>query len=92
MPIKSLLVKLASEALRNPDQSEVRKLLEAVNLSKQEREVVVRSEIHKTDLETICNSFEHWNKKTICSYPQIAKIKRTAMIRIGEYIKSTEKE
>lgn len=83
---KSPLLELASKALRNPDQSEVHKLLEAVNLSKKEREVIIRSEIHKTDLETICNSFESWNKKSICSYAQIVRIKKEALIRIGEYI------
>ena len=59
----SLLVETAHKALQAPDRQAVDKLLAAVNLSLLEREIIARSEIDNSSLESICNSLKHWDKK-----------------------------
>ena len=78
----------------NPDVKAVKELLASINLSLKESEVILRSEIGKTDLETICNSFINWNKKRPCSYSHIVSIKKKGMIKIGKYLteKKTKKQ
>jgi len=94
---RSELVEIAHLTLQNPDQAEVKKLLDAVNLSRREREVIVKSEIGNISLETICNDFDNWKgvdtkgNKTICSYPHIVRIKTTGMKKIGQYLKDNKK-
>lgn len=83
---RSPLFQIAHDALQTYDKAKVDYLLNSVNLSLKEREVIIRSEIAKTDLETICNSFLHWNKKTICSYPHIVRIKKSGMEKIGQFL------
>ena len=87
---RSPLMQLAHDALQIYDKAKVDSLLNSVNLSLKEREVIIRSEIAKTDLETICNSFLHWNKKTICSYPHIVRIKKSGMEKIGLFLKDNK--
>jgi hypothetical protein len=83
---RSPLVRIAYEALQNPNRKEVEKLLAIVNLSLREKEVIIRNEIDKIDLETICNSFESWNRKSICNYSYIAHIKSSGMKKIGKFL------
>jgi hypothetical protein len=80
------LVLLAKKALKNPDRLAVDALLDSVNLSLREKEAIKRHEIDKTDLETICNSFESWNKKPPCSYSNILRIKKFGMKKIGAFL------
>jgi len=87
---RSPLLETAHNALKNPNRDYTLNLLNAVNLSLREREVIIRSEIGKTDLETICNSFVHWGKKSICSYSHIVRIKREGMKKIGRYINDSK--
>jgi hypothetical protein len=83
---RSPVYETAYQALKTPDRKTAVDLLYAVNLSLREREVIKRSVIDGQDLETICNSFEHWGKKSICSYSHITKIKKSGMEKIGLYL------
>jgi len=87
---RSLLLEIAHKALQSPCKASVQQLLDDVNLSLREKEVIIRSELGKQDLETICNSFVHWGKKSICSYPHIVRIKKAGMEKIGRYINDKE--
>jgi len=88
---RNSLVELAKKALSNPNQQEVDSLLKAVNLSRLQKEVVIRSEINKTDLETICNFDKEGNpKKKIYSYSHIVRIKKEGMEKIGQYLKDNK--
>ena len=87
---RGYLVQLAHDALRNPDRRESLSLLEKVNLSQKEREVIVRSELDKTGMETLCNTFGSWNRKTICSYSHAIRIKRDGMTKIGLYLEAAK--
>ena len=83
---RSPLLTIAHEALQNPNRHEITSLLDNTNLSLKEREVIIRSEIDKQDLESICNSFANWDKEGICSYPHIVRIKKTGMEKIGKFL------
>ena len=85
---RSPLVQIALDALSVPEKSKVDYILNSVNLTLKEREVIIKSVLGGIDLETICNNFIHWNKsKRICSYSNIVKIKRSGMEKIGHFIK-----
>ncbi|GHV84298.1 hypothetical protein AGMMS50212_16380 [Spirochaetia bacterium] len=83
---RSYLIEIAHNALKNPDKSAVDNILNSVNLTLLEREIIIRSEIDKINIETICNTFQNWNKKSVCSYSHCKNIKQTGMIKIGQYI------
>ena len=84
---RSPAVQVARTALRDPDKGYVQYILNSVNLTLLEREIVTRSEIDGTGLETICNTLENWdNSKTICSYVNCVKIKRNGMLNISDFI------
>jgi len=87
---RGYLVQLAHDALQNPDRQKSIELLEKVNLSLKEREVIARSELDKTDMETLCNTFESWNRKTICSNSHAIRIKRDGMAKIGMYLEAAK--
>jgi hypothetical protein len=83
------LVEIAHRALSNPNKSLSATLLESVNLTLLEKEIISRSEINGTDLETICNSLKNWNRPgRICSYENCARLKRTGMIKIGDFLQA----
>ena len=83
---KSPLYETAYRALKTPDKQAVSDLLDLTNLSLREREVVKRSVIDGQRLETICNSFQHWGKKSVCSYSHMVRIKGSGMKKIGLYL------
>lgn len=86
----SILYQLAKDALKDPDKRVTDIVLNSVNLTFREKEVIIRSEIAGQDLETICNSFLNWNKKSICSYSHIVRIKKIGMEKIGQFIKDNK--
>ena len=84
---RSPLFQIALDALSVPEKSKVDYILNSVNLTLKEREVIIKSVLGGIDLETICNNFVHWdNSESICSYSNIVKIKRSGMIKIGQFI------
>ena len=87
---RSPLLEIAHQALQNPCRYTINFLLDSVNLTPREREVIVKSEIGKEDLETICNNFISWNRKTICSYSHMVKIKKDGMLKIGNYLNNNK--
>jgi hypothetical protein len=83
------LTENAHRALINPDKGRAQSLIESVNLTLLEREIISRSEIDGVDLETICNTLKNWNNsRKICSYIYCAKIKHNGMVKIGTYIQA----
>ena len=82
------LVQLAHKSLNDYEKSYVEFIINSVNLTPLEKEILIKSEIEKIDLESVCNSLENWNKKSVCSYSNCAKIKRCAMIKIGIFIEN----
>jgi hypothetical protein len=82
---RSPLVEKAHKALKSVNRQSVQRLLESVNLTLLEREIITRSELDGTDLETICNTLNHWHKQT-CSYIYCLQIKQKGMKKIGTYI------
>ena len=81
---------LAHNALQNPCKAKVKKLLASVNLTLKEKEIIIKSELRKIDIESICNSFDQWDKKTICSYAHAVRLKRQGMLKIGRYIEANK--
>ena len=73
------IVKLAKIALADVDRKKVLELLECVNLTNQEKEVVLKTELEGLRLYDIADSFS-------LSLDSISHIKRSAMQKIGVYI------
>jgi len=87
---RSYLVEIAHKALQAPDRLSAENLLDSVNLSLREREVIVRSELDKASVETICNSFTNWGRKSVCSQPHMHRIKKNGMEKIGRYLETRQ--
>ena len=85
---RSPAVQIARTALRDPDKGYVQYILSSVNLTLLEREIVEKSEIHGIDIESICMGLDNWKKKNDCSYYNCARIKRSGMLKIAEFINS----
>lgn len=90
---RSPQVELAHKALQDCDKGFADYIFLNVNLTLLEKEIVKKSEIDGLDLETICMSLENWKngngKKPDCGYSNCHRIKRTGMLKIGEYLKNT---
>jgi len=82
------ILQSAHEAMQNPNKKAVYKILDSVNLTLQEREVIIKNCLEGLTLEEICNNFDNWGaeKKSICSYPQVVRIKRYGMRKIGAFL------
>lgn len=73
------IVKLAKLALADVDRVKVLSLLDCVNLTKTEREIVQRTEL---DGERLCDMADLFS----LSIDSVSLIKRNAMRKIGVYI------
>jgi hypothetical protein len=82
------VVEIAHRALHDSEKGFIKYLLNQVNLTLLEKELITRSEINGEKIETICLSLKNWGRKNDCSYSNGAKIKRTGMIEIGEYLQN----
>jgi hypothetical protein len=88
---RGCLVEIAHRALINPDKSLAQHVLNSVNLTLIENEIILRSEIDGTNLETICNTLKNWTTPNrICSYENCARIKRIGMIKIGSFMQARQ--
>ena len=88
---RSPLLDAARAALRSPDKSAVEGVIGGVNLSPQEKEVIMRHEIGREPLEAICQSFASWGRSErkrgrVCSYSQIVRIKKAGMEKVGAFV------
>jgi len=88
---RSPLQEAAKSALRSLDKNAVRRILDCVNLTPQEREAIERHELGGEDLESICQTFSAWGRSEkkrgrICSYSQIVRIKKSGMEKIGVFV------
>ena len=83
---RSPYVDLAHRSLKNYEKNYVDFIINSTNLTPVEKEIVTRSELEKERLEAISVSLKSWGKKWDCGYSNCAKIKRQAMIKIGEFI------
>jgi len=84
------LVELAHIALNDKDKCFANYLIEQVNLTLLEKEIIRKSEIDGIELETICMNLENWHKKNDCSYSNCYAIKRKGMLKIGEYLNNAK--
>jgi hypothetical protein len=84
---RSILVQTAHNALRDREKGFAEYLLNQVNLTLLEKEIITRSEINGERLETICCSLVNKNKKHDLSYSNGSRIKQVGMIKIGENLK-----
>ena len=73
------VVKLAKLALSNVDRQQVLDLLDAVNLTRQERDIVQRTELDGERLYDIADLYA-------LSLDSVSLIKRNALRKIGIYI------
>ena len=73
------IVKLAKAALSDVDKKKVIELLDCVNLTNQERELVEHTELAG---ERLCDMAELYS----LSVDSVSQIKRSAMQKIGIYI------
>jgi hypothetical protein len=73
------LVALAHAALRDVNKKRVLKLLDSVNLTTNEKEIVLRTEINGERLKTMEDVFG-------LTADGVMKLKRNAMLRIGNYL------
>ena len=73
------IVKLAKAALADVDRQKVLYLLECVNLTKQEREIVERTELNGERLADMADVFA-------LSIDSVSLIKRHALQKIGVYL------
>ena len=86
---RSPLIETAHRALQDNEKGFAEHLLEAVNLTLLEKEIIKKTELDGMKTETACMNLEHWhNKKRDCSESNANKIKRQGMIKIGEYLKN----
>ena len=89
---RSPLVEKAHRVLTHCEKGVADYILNSVNLTLLEKEIITKSEIDGVDLETICMGLENWKKKNDCSYANCYFIKRTGMLKIGEYLNSANPE
>ena len=73
------IVKLAKLALKNVDRQQVIALLDAVNLTKQERDIVQRTELEGERLYDMADLYS-------LSLDSVSLIKRQALRKIGIYL------
>lgn len=73
------IVKLAKLALSNVDRAQVIALLDAVNLTKQERDIVQRTELEGERLNDMADAYS-------LSIDSVSLIKRQALRKIGIFI------
>lgn len=73
------IVKLAKLALSNVDRAQVIALLDAVNLTKQERDIVQRTELEGERLYDMADAYS-------LSIDSVSLIKRQALRKIGIFI------
>jgi DNA-directed RNA polymerase specialized sigma24 family protein len=73
------VVKLAKLALSNVDRMQVMALLDAVNLTKQERDIVQRTELEGERLADMADLYS-------LSIDSVSLIKRQALRKIGIYL------
>lgn len=73
------IVKLAKLALSNVDRMQVMALLDAVNLTKQERDIVQRTELDGERLSDMADAYS-------LSIDSVSLIKRQALRKIGIYL------
>ena len=84
---RSPAVEQVHRVLKDPDRGFIDYILSTVNLTLLEKEIITRSEIDNTDLETICNTLQNWNNpKRACSYVHAVKTKRQGMIKIYNFL------
>ena len=73
------IVRLAKLALSNVDRAQVIALLDAVNLTKQERDIVQRTELEGERLYDMADLYS-------LSLDSVSLIKRQALRKIGVYL------
>lgn len=73
------IVKLAKLALKNVDRMQVIALLDAVNLTKMERDIVQRTELEGERLYDIADAYN-------LSLDSVSLIKRQALRKIGIFL------
>ena len=73
------IVKLAKLALSNVDRMQVMALLDAVNLTRQERDIVQRTELEGERLSDMADAYS-------LSIDSVSLIKRQALRKIGIYL------
>ncbi len=73
------IVKLAKLALSNVDRMQVMALLDAVNLTRQERDIVQRTELEGERLSDMADAYS-------LSIDSVSLIKRQALRKIGVYL------
>lgn len=73
------IVKLAKLALSNVDRQQVMALLDAVNLTRQERDIVQRTELEGERLSDMADAYS-------LSIDSVSLIKRQALRKIGIYL------
>lgn len=60
-----------------------------VNLTLLEKEIIKKTEIDGMDIESVCMNLDNWNKKNDISYSYCARIKRSGMVKIGNFLEMT---
>ena len=73
------IVKLAKLALSNVDRQQVISLLDAVNLTRQERDIVQRTELEGERLSDMADAYN-------LSIDSVSLIKRQALRKIGIFL------
>ena len=86
---RSPLVEIAHKALQDRDKYFAEQLLNTVNLTLLEKEIIKLTEIEGLKVEPACMKLEFWhNDKRACSYSNANYIKRKGMVKIAEYLHS----
>jgi len=65
-------------------------IFNSVNLTLLEKEIIIKTEIDGLDIETVCMNLTNWKKKNAISYYHCAKLKRSGMTKIGEFLEMTK--
>ena len=85
---RSPFVEIAHKALKDNEKGFAEHLLEVVNLTLLEKEIIKMTELDGMKTESACMNLKHWHNKRDCSESNANKIKRQGMIKIGEYLKN----
>jgi hypothetical protein len=83
---RSKLVGTAHNALQSPDRMQALSIINVVNLTLLEREIIIRSELDGENLFDVSMSLKNWVKNPPCSLPNCNKLKRLGMVKIGTFL------
>jgi hypothetical protein len=83
---RSPLIEKAHRLMKHCEKGVQDYIFNSVNLTLLEKEIIIKSEIDGMGMEAVCISLTNWKKKNYISYSHCAKLKKSGMEKIGEFL------